>query len=166
MRRLCGFSGVKRSVLIIAAVMVGSLAGCGDNTAAKDKKPREDEAAEMVWRGIYNMATEIPSIIWIEGAALNCADGHGFQTELGCRGGLSWPNNNIVELAWFEGLALHDTDLAHEFCHRRSMVLIGDGDGDHVGPCWREPGDDVSQPYSDRRGMVGHANAVLDSADM
>lgn len=143
---------------LVILVLVAGI-GCGDN--AFPKKDRQDEAVKLVWTDVYGMTAAAPEIDWVEGAELNCADGRGFQTVIGCKGGLSWSNSNVVQLAWFEGLALHQTDMAHEFCHLRSMKLTGDGDADHVGPCWREAGDDVSQPYSDGRGIVGKANAAL-----
>lgn len=150
-------------VLAFLGLVVGGV-GCGDN--AFPKKDHQDEAVKLVWNDVYGMTGAAPDIDWVEGAELNCSDGHGFQTVIGCKGGLSWSESNVVQLAWFEGLAFHQTLLAHEFCHKRALILTGDGDENHVGACWREPGEDLSLPYSDWSGIAGKATATLAAANM
>lgn len=132
------------------------LVGCGDNVEFVTK-PRQAEAVALVWGAQYGMATGAPSVYWVEGAEQNCMDGNrpGFLTSsLGCRGGLARSNAGVIQVVWVDGDSFHVTYMAHEMCHLRSQIETGDGDGDHLGPCFTTGG------YVDR------ANATLSALGM
>jgi len=163
MEKLAGLMAVMASAL--------ALVGCGDNSFAE--KPRQREALKAIWTDTYGMASAPPQIEWVEGDRLTCVDdacpetGFCFETVLGCRAGLSWSDSDVIQLSWPAGTtSFRQTAITHETCHLSSLRLTGDGDANHVGPCFRDPGEDLSQPYSYSHGRVAIAQDNLAAIDL
>lgn len=98
-------------------------------------------AAWVVWRS-YGREDAPPTVRWVEGVQLTCADGRGFASPKGCVGGFTWTPFN-VSVAWRPDDFFSTTSLAHEFKHaeqlRRGVV-----DTEHALPDW-QPGGAVEQ---------------------
>ena len=101
----------------------------------------------VVWIQQYGMGTILPpAVMWIDPAQLNCGDGRGWfvlpsVSPFLCVSGLYYQTLNQAYVAWPEGTQnISDTSFAHELCHAWSRLALGDGDGDHIGSCYKVGG--------------------------
>jgi hypothetical protein len=117
---------------------------------------RDAEAVDLVWRGVYGRTSEAPILYWLTGADLDCkgpSGTPGFAVwGAGCVAGVAHYQSVVV--AWWPGLALHDTALAHELLH---AALLHDSDDD---PTHRRP------ELWDKGGLLERANGALSAAGM
>lgn len=107
-----------------------------------------DQAIDIVWHQAYGRTDKPPRVVFISGPLLNCGDNpddRGFvwfiDGRLTCLDGISFPSNQQmsdgVSLISYDGWEKYsDTSLAHELCHIRLYREVGDGDGQHKGPCY------------------------------
>jgi hypothetical protein len=56
-----------------------------------------------------------------------------------CLLGLSLLAENVIESNWRDGKAIHESSLAHEYCHFFEQFATGDADSTHTGPCYTGP---------------------------
>ena len=101
-------------------------------------------ATQIVWQQQYVMGDALPPVVyWVVGDALNCADGQGWApapskyTLPPCVAGLYYQDEKTAYVAWPNGTRyISDTSFAHELCHAFMWATTGDGDENHVGPCY------------------------------
>lgn len=97
--------------------------------------PGQAQAADLVWHGVYGMASDPPAVDWRTGLQLDCGEGTGFLDPSGrCVFGEVYPDQLRVSV--IEADLISQTTLAHEWCHVRSWLLTGDQDADHLGECF------------------------------
>lgn len=121
----------------LAALLV-LLASCGDNTAPNyTMKPRQAEAMDLVWFGVYTKNIDPPLVNWVEGGRLNCPGGMSFMSTDGtCAFGEFTDWNYTIHVAWLPGQKFSDVSFAHELCHAKAWAETSDSDGGHTGPCF------------------------------
>ena len=132
--------------MVLFFIILFALALAGVNVylyrrAKKADGPEPDEALvkralTIIWVKTYGQKLEtLPSIIWVTGKALDCANGTGWKDSLGrCVAGLTWVENALCKVGWVEGELLSDTALAHELGHYYLYLIGQPTDGDHTGP--------------------------------
>jgi hypothetical protein len=123
----------------------------GPGPAASDLK----RALVIIWNQIYDMHDSLPTIRWVTGTDLNCAKGTGWMDKFdGCVAGLSWPDSKMMLVAWYLGLKISDSALAHELCHHYLYRTGQDPDSGHTGPAFAAGG------------IKDRANAALKAAGL
>ncbi len=93
-------------------------------------------ALGIIWVKMYGHTLDtLPSIIWVTGKDLDCANGTGWRDSQGrCVAGLTWVESALCKVGWVEGELLSDTALAHELGHYHLYLTGQPTDGDHTGP--------------------------------
>jgi len=115
------------------------------------------KATQIVWVQTYKQGGPPPTVQWIVGSALNCANGKGWQApgslEGECVAGLSWFDTKLSQVAWPPDIKISASAFAHELCHQY-LDIIGQPDPNHTGPAFA-PG-----------GVKDQANAALVAAGL
>jgi hypothetical protein len=110
-------------------------------------------ATQIVWQQQYVMGdAQPPAVYWMEPGQLDCADGQGWKpnpliqanvTLPDCVAGLYYQDDKTAYVALPLGSEISDTAFAHELCHAFMWATTGDGDENHLGPCFNAPGNYV-----------------------
>jgi hypothetical protein len=132
------------SIIFLGVVgLVIYLADKGSSPPPGPPAPDVAKAMQIVWGQVYKQAAAAPTVQWIVGSALNCANGMGWHApgslEGECVAGLSWPDTKLSQVAWPPNIKISVSAFAHELCHQY-LAIIGQPDPNHTGPAFASGG--------------------------